>query len=73
MGYKKLIRKRSMMQTQEEMNILVPEKLAEIDVLMMLPYCGQLSLVVALGALSLRIVTLMYVSFTSISKIFILV
>ena len=31
MGYKKLIRKRSTMQTQEEMNILVPEKLAEIE------------------------------------------
>ena len=31
MGYKKLIGKRITMQTQEEMNVLVPEKLAEIE------------------------------------------
>ena len=31
MGYKKLIRKKITMQTQEEMNVLVPEKLAEIE------------------------------------------
>ena len=31
MGYKKLIGKRTTMQTQEEMNVLVPEKLAEIE------------------------------------------
>ena len=42
------------MQTQEEMNVLVPEKLAEIerdfDVTV---FCGLLSLVVVHGALSL--------------------
>ena len=60
------------MQTQEEMNVLVPEKLAEIerdfDVTV---FVGYLSLVVVLGALSLPIVTLMYDLSTNTSKIFI--
>ena len=59
------------MQTQEEMNVLVPEKLAEIERDFDVTVFGLLSLVVVHGALSLPIVTLMYDLSTNTSKIFI--
>ena len=59
------------MQTQEEMNVLVPEKLAEIERDMVSQFCGLSSLVVVHGALNLLTVTLMYGLSTNTSEIFI--